>query len=809
MDNYTSVEITNCTVKSSITEKSSFLLIATKSLKCHLLKTFVCDTSGGISVKIKQPFFVSSWLQMHIVGCIFQNITKSTSGGSLSIQYFPSNGKWSTHNILQIMNTTFVGNKVIRKQLQNAYGGAVSLVSDNSFEGAIFAVEMHHVVFSDNCAGDGGGSLYVSGNFITIVFINCQFFVSDNAPFLSNPLFVLSYSTISMLNSSFVTPDNLGMTPLNELQLLSSALMIENIVINFKCPAWHWLDVSSDFGTSSITGEITLQKLTMKCASCPSSFYFYTEGNFFLAYHKATEVVQVLDLLSLSENLDCVKCPYGAACPGYQLNSKPNFWGFELGNQILFAQCPVGFCCSGETGNLCTSYNSCNNHREGTLCGACEKNYELSLLSNKCLPVSICDDSWVWPAAVLGTVFYMLWYTFKDDIISFLQYLVGRLMCANERETPIIQQHTETGYFGILIYFVQASAMMRIQIQQESAWYAVTVLQYATTYISLFLTVELKYFSFDVCSDIKLDATLKTVLNFLFYCGIFVSWLLAFISVVHIFKHVPRFTYSCSSAKGKMLHGLVEIIKYTYGGFTDIVFYSLAYTTISGEKVWFYDGTVVYFSHWQCAMIIFAIFHTLPFPLVLFLGLHFLRGGQISSSQFVFWLFVPLPALLFWIFLTKKQNNNVEENKEFSMSEGNAQMFDTFKGAYKETGVAPFWESVMIMRRLLLGSTALIPNSFLKLTVCILLCMLFFAHHTIVQPFHHLKSNKAEGLSLILLCLVALINAYKAMSISAEALDEFMNLLSLLEAATVPVLLLFIIVLETRYKYKERKAHIG
>ncbi len=808
--NYTSVEITNCTVQCSMPGKPVFLLIASKSLKCQLVETSIHDTSGGISVKMKQSFFVSSWLQMHIVGCIFQNITKSSSGGSLSIQYFPSNAKVSIPNLVQITNTRFMENKVLRSQLQSAYGGAVSLVSNSSTDGAQLYVEMHHVEFSDNSASDGGGSLLVSGNFINVIIVNCQFSISTKPQFPLQPLFIFSYSTISILNSSFYAPVVSEITPLNDMQVLSSAQSIQNLTLHVKCPVWHWLDAHSDFGTSSISGETTLQRFTMRCASCPSSFYFHSDGNFSLVYRTQEASVQLFNPYSNSNHLGCIECPYGASCPGNQLNSKPNFWGYKMGAAVLFVQCPSGYCCRGGKDNVCVGYTNCNENREGKLCGACKEDYSLSLLSSKCIHAGKCNDSWIWPVAVLGIVFYMFWYTFKDNILSFPQYFYVKCKLRNQ-EKPNRDKNVDDGYFGILTYFVQATAMMRTEVEKKSPWILQTFFEGVSMYINLFLTVELKYISHDVCASANMNATSKTRLKFGFYCGIFASWLAVFCLVFLVLKCLLKLSNTYGACKSKMVCGLIEIIKYTYGGFTDVVFYSLTYTSVFGELVWFYDGTMKYFSAWQCEMIAFAVFYIIPFPFVLYLALSLLRQGQISSLAFLSGLFLPLPTLIYWIISRCKITNDKKQNVAFAPHNESAELFERFKGGYKDTGAAPYWESVMILRRLLLGSTAMIPNSFIKLTVCILLCTMFLIHHVIVQPFHHSKSNKAEGLSLFLLCLVALINAYKAMfihmTVSTHTLDEFMNLLSLLEAVSVPVLLVFIVVMEIRYKYKERKKH--
>ncbi len=801
--NLTILKIEHCVVQLSLPDKGLFLHVASRCLMFHLTELSVQNTSGGISVETKQSPFLTSWLQISILRCVFQTITKSTSGGSLSVQFFPPNIKWSITNFVQITNTTFHENEVVRKQLQNAFGGAVSIVSDNPSDGALLFVDIQHCAFSDNQASDGGGALFVSGAFVHAGVKYTHFSLSFSPHFPSKPLFVFSDSTISISNSLFTVPNVYDTTPVNHLEVLSSAHEIDNLTLKFKCPPWHWLQVNSDFGTSSINGKRTLQRLSMKCASCPMSFYFKSDGNFLLTYETAQTSIKISDSQSDTEELGCIQCPYGATCPGNALNSKPNFWGFEMVNDYSFVQCPSGYCCSGADSNPCRGYRSCSANRQGVLCGACQTNYSLSLLSNSCMPNHECDDNWFWPAALLGIVFYMIWYTFKDEIISLPHLLIKKAGDTSKLKEKGSEERVDKGYFGIMIYFIQATVFMRIEMQGNSNRFVDKFFQETTMYISVFLTVELKYFSHNICPSENVDAIQKTRLKYFFLCGIFSCWLFVYICAVIIgmcsaeLSQIKRF-------KTTLMSGLVEIVKYTYGGFTDIAFYSLAYTSVSGELVWFHDGTVKYFSTWQCEMIAFAIFYIIPFPFILYYGLNLLQKMQISSFSFLCSLFMPLPTFLYWLFIKKtptgKYGNQSVNNKQ-------NKIFNKFKGCYKEFGIAPFWESIMILRRLLLGSTALIPNPVIQLSLCLTLSIFFLVHHEKVQPFKHQTSNKAEGFSLVLLCGVAFFNAYKAffihMGLSALN-DEITNNLTLLETMFVLMLVFYIVVMEMKTKFKIR-----
>ncbi len=806
VSNFSFTQILNSSFTFPPKKEQPALRIFAAKITLVMTDSVIEDTVGGITLRKDKLNFVT-WMQVAVSSCIFRRNQRFSSGGAVQIENFAQQSGESTLQFVDILNCTFSTNEARRKLFSSAYGGALSIESDTISQGdAVLRVTISDSLFTNNQASDGGGAVYASEN-IEVNITDCHFSFTGE-PGMPKAVFILAYSGMSIVGTTFVCSELSSSSPVNELQVLSPKYDIKYLKIDVKCLPWHKLHVESAFGTSSVDGETVLQKAVMTCTSCPSSLYIFSDGNYKLNYERNQSALNIFSSKLKSSGFQCLECPYGANCPGNKLLSKPNFWGYEVEGTITFLQCPLGYCCSGLIAP-CVNYNLCAGNRAGNLCGTCKEGYSLSLLSKNCIPNNECKDYWMWPLAILGTTLYMLWYTLKDDLFSFPAAVWQKLTKTQGKEKT---DEIDKGYFGIMTYYVQAAVMMRISIVLDSVSAVAKAFQHVELYISLFLTVELKYFSSDVCSVVNLTSAEKVQLNLLFYYGIFASWLMLFFIVFCGHKLLLHFNIKSNSVitvSDKLVGGLIEIVKYTYGGITDLVFYSLAYVTISGEKMWFYDATVNCFSSWQKAMIVFGAVYVVPYPLMLFTGMKFLEKKQISSSCFLWGLFLPFPFIFYCLCSSCSRKRKVGNKMKLVDKTDRMKLLERFTGGYRESaGGAQYWECVMIMRRLLLSATLLIPNAVNQLLICSILCILFLAHHINVKPFVHKLSNKAETVSLILLCIVAFMNAGKALSIQFGVSPqdfETLRTFSLVEPVFVTILftfVLFLAILESRPKLK-------
>ena len=401
------------------------------------------------------------------------------------------------------------------------------------------------------------------------------------------------------------------------------------------------------------------------------------------------------------DSLQCQLCPYGADCDTGILKAKPNYWGTRLGNEVVFLQCPNGYCCSGTETAPCISYDTCSKNREGILCGECKENYSISILSGKCIPNIECGVPWLWYVCLLEVIAYMLWYTFKDDILGFPLHFITKF-CMKENCTS---QDVDKGYFGILTYFVQAAAMMRLSVGIDSPDTLTSTVQQIEHYVGLLLSIELSYISYNLCPYEGITTYAKLNFKLLFLTAIYVSWIVIFslfLLVSKIIVNISKENHSkgLNAIKLRFITGIVEIIKCTYGGFSGVIFTCLTCVTMFDDFIRKYDGTIKCLNAWQTGMLSICILYDIPFPLMLVLGLKLLDNGRISSTSFLLGCIMPLPFLIIWIIILylwrkKSKSNKVVAVGEFNESESKQNVgmssisdeiiINRFQGTYRTT----------------------------------------------------------------------------------------------------------------------------
>lgn len=247
-------------------------------------------------------------------------------------------------------------------------------------------------------------------------------------------------------------------------------------------------------------------------------------------------------------------------------------------------QCPSEYCCE----NKCTSFNQCSSHRTGLLCGSCEQDHSLSLLSSECLHKSSCDNHWLWLMVILAVVLYMSWYTFKDDVFAIFTWFTRIVF--KSFSTHSGQTNIDKGYFGIVTYFVQIKALLVLSKVENTTRTSEIIFLEIESYIDLVLNFELKYFSNNNCALKNMTTTKKTLFQFIFFCGIYFLWNSFFLSISLLENftkalHWKMLTFE--KVKAKLISGLIEVIKYTYVGLASTKFYSLVCTSVAGKNVWF------------------------------------------------------------------------------------------------------------------------------------------------------------------------------------------------------------------------------
>ena len=195
----------------------------------------------------------------------------------------------------------------------------------------------------------------------------------------------------------------------------------EFLHILFKCPLDTYMDKAHSF--VSIVHQFHIY---YKCTRCAHKFYTLASSKYSVTHWKIQG--QETDV---AEN-KCHQCPFHAICENGKIHVLSSYWGYKSKYQVIVMSCPPDYCCRGTT---CTSYNTCNNHRQGLLCSQCISNYSVSLKNSKCLPTKNCNSFFVAMYLIFNILGYSFYLLFKTDCItSIIAYakliytkLVGRL----------------------------------------------------------------------------------------------------------------------------------------------------------------------------------------------------------------------------------------------------------------------------------------------------------------------------------------------------------------------------------------------
>ncbi len=725
---------------------------------------------------IRRHQFEPVFFYLNIFQSGFQESYCNGNGGALKVFS-------EVHNsLIEISLSYFVNN--VAKENNNpstGHGGGAYL------EGASIILTVNETVFRDNKATRSGSALFTSQG--VILSITNSTFHYDIRP---NDLTIPTILFVGGLISQFegycgVFYPNPG-TQTGSIDLIHIGVATK-INCKVQCPKWYKHIRSY---TLINTGPKSLPEIQYQCTPCSDNYYTPSVTTDTLIYSviQNKSVSKMMDLNKRTTS--CLECPYGARCTGNNVVPRPNYWGFWHEGELVFQQCPVGYCCSDSEEASCMKYNSCAGNRTGPLCGTCQQGFSVSILTGKCTMNTNCGrDQWFWIFAILATMIYVIWYSFKDDIfLIFIKLLKKiKMLCSSTGgkhniieasmqhvmkqptdDSRLASDGADAGYFGIITYFVQISAVIKIEIEFSDVQNSKSILDEITDIVGKSLGLELTQLSFGVCPVKGLTILGKQLYRFLFLITVYISWAVIYSTTLFLFKLLQHnakaralLNTKLYPIQSKLMIGMIEILKYTYSGFCGIIFMSLACAKIGKRYVWWYDGTNVCLENWQILVAVGAFLYALPFPIILFVAMKHLKQKRISAATAISYFIFPIGGLQV-IFLNKsfKQEKTVP-NKNHTSNYSDA-ILSVLQGPYKEDDghITIYWEAMISTKRLLITAMTLITNASIRMCFITALCIIFFGHHIYVMPFLRHSSNFVEALSLLSLSFISVINLLKA-----------------------------------------------
>ena len=832
---------------------SEMLLILTnpyfKINKCDFNQTHL--EIVAVKQKYSQAYFWGEIKQTKFTNSLYEG-----NGGALTVVSEVLDSTLIISSCAFTNNTAVKGNTVFKGS-----GGGVSIIS------ASLNVEIENTLFLNNAADDVGLALYTSEG-VSVYVSNCSFHytIDPYDPIQNEPVYIAG--TVTQMQgrfqvSNFVPESYVG--PISAFYLANG----NNLDIEIRCPEWYWQSVEYNSPSSD---SKSIRDVRYKCNPCSDNYYTISGTESYLSYDPSSNGSVVYTGSGDLTSDICSECPYGAICTGNNVMPRPNYWGYWHMDELVFQQCPAGYCCSNSGSSTCSAYDYCAGNKTGILCGACQEGFSVSILTGVCIPDSQCgEDQWFWLVAFSAAMAYAFWYTLKDDIFAVffgsirfvkqfcncykvtktdvsvsgisekkdaqaepsfynIENIASSINVVNdhdvvnhsdvnkkESEDLSSQDDVDKGYFGILTYYVQMAAVIKIQIEfsdiDESESFIDTILNN----IARFLNLELTQMTFDVCPMVGLTTVGKYLYNLFFLLGIYVSWAgvftvtLIIVTFMYKVKQMESSARKVDSFKLRLVGGLIEIIKYTYAGFCGIIFSSLVCAQIGNKYVWWYDGTNVCLEKWQVVIVIFAAFYAVPFPLTLALGMKLLKENKISPVSFVCCCLFPLLGLIFML-LSMRINKYSETEVNSSLSDSSETIVSVLQGPYleDEKHFTLYWEAMVSFRRLLITGLTLVPNASIQMIIITTLCLIFLIQHIYMSPFRVRTSNDIEALSLTFLVLTSVINLLKAsltdsVTVPSGPSVPFFKTMELCEKLFVLLIIAYIIFVEIKLRRGKKK----
>ena len=292
---------------------------------------------------------------------------------------------WAKKKV-QFNDSTFIDNKAIGPEPDGNGGALYGL-------GGKYTVKI--CKFSGNTATKAGGTLYLHNQKSTSIMVFKSVFQNKQRSWSridGDIMYFYDVQTTFLGQVMFnLTSSNSG-EPMFVYNGRPTVLYMSNASV-FTCPQGYNYEESKD--------TIRLKKKKNKapsyhsfaftCKPCQDLFYSTTRGFW--------------QVNGTEKRGKCYACPYGASCNG-TIRARANFWGKIEGDKIEMVPCPKGYCCDREP---CESYDSCQSHRTGTLCGHCSDGHTESMSSTQCFPNEDCNKAWwLWPIGNVIGIFFIL-----------------------------------------------------------------------------------------------------------------------------------------------------------------------------------------------------------------------------------------------------------------------------------------------------------------------------------------------------------------------------------------------------------------
>ncbi|XP_028403814.1 uncharacterized protein LOC114526414 [Dendronephthya gigantea] len=410
----------------------------------------------------------------------------------------------------------------------------------------------------------------------------------------------------------------------------------------------------------------------------------------------------------------------------------------------------MGYCCqiAGKKKG-CVPYNTCYHGRYGRLCGACMTGLTETLFTPSCRKPEKCKDYWFWPVAGVFVLGFTLYLLIQPDIFGIMYRYITWFRSAIP--TDVEPESTSiSGLEHIVFFYYQSVDILTVQSSKNFVW---------NNHFTQF-TVGL--FNFDprlnrdgfACPFPGLNPVSKLLFRALGVVSVLFA--IPFIFLLH--KVASLFLPLRPPKIAVYLSAFLKSVLLGYNVLARKSLTLLHCVTVDGVNCLFVNCNIECYTWWQNLILTLVFIYFLPFVFVLFFGAKKLYGRHISVTHLLLAFIFPLPYLSYWFLNQRRLRERIMPD-----TDGRNAVSLILIGPYRVpdhvSAGAIYWESVLIGRMVVLVIVAvLVKDPFLSSLALLLLCIMNILLHIYVRPYKSVSDNRAEGISLFCLVLMALLN---------------------------------------------------
>ncbi len=806
-----------------------------------------------LAISLHEHFYHQSIASMFVTHSQFNGSVKIGNGGALMISAIGIDAK------VYLSNCLFSENRAIKGEgAQQGLGGAVYI------EGTSF-VQAENCTFVDDTVLGPGVALHISlGDSIFVT--NCTFDYQIKSTQEDLISIVSIDGNLKEFNASIYAGSSLPSTSTYRFEVLSATKVFE-IDMNVHCPSWYIPNKEYKISQYHSGQNVTqmFERFLYECLPCSEGYYIIS------GKHKHFSSEETLKESDRCEEcpygaicsghhvnprpnywgymedgeLVFMQCPPDYCCAG---NDNAPCTDFDVcapnRTGILCGSCKEGLSVSILTGECIPD-------------SECEEDYLFWMFST---PIALAYALWYTFKGDILAYFLMLalpvfgWintcfsgiklkrpmssqnytldqnpYSKKENIVTKNWINLKRMSSEQKprelsensgasleeaigRKSSQKSQKRRKGYFDIVTFYVQMSAAMKISVEFSDIDNSKSVLDYISDNIDRVLNFALSDITIKFCPISELSTRGKHISILAFLCGIYVTWGVVYSCVSFLWlcsKKRPdsKLYKTLDSLRLKFIGGLVEIIKYTYEGFCEVIFLSLVCVEIRGSHVWWYDASQVCLELWQVGMLIFGVVFAVPFPIALLMAMRLLEQGKMSALAFFLCCLWPLLGIVFMCLCSYSSKPSEEQ-----ISKSGEKILYMLQGQFRKDPkhMTIHWEAIICVRRLLISAMALLQGyGSVRMIILSCLCILFLMQHIYRLPFYYRTSNHVESLSLSLLLIFSVFNLLKASLTDSGVVPtgptvDFFKALEFIEKLFPFIIIVVIIIIEIRRIFKKK-----